>query len=402
LRENLGYRNRKADLRKLITLIKYDLKCLLKPGAVLILLAPVIVVFSVYLSLPEALFTGGMVEPFDVAIADNGGDIITDMIISEIRDLGIVNDLHTVTKETGLRLLEQAEVAVFVDLPVGMEHALTFNIPVEITIYGSYDFPIESAIMRTIATSAARGVSAVQADIFVFTYLAEDAFEFRPDFVDARMRLAMRLMLVSLGRNAAVQVEDAMASGHLVQLVAITLFVTSAFSAIYVSLNTAAQHRERSLASMKVMNTSFTVFAAAKCVESVLFALIAAGITLIAAGQVGIDVYSPTVLLFGAGLIAILMFPPCLLFSLAFKNPGQTALCGFGFLFCALFLGAVYPSFLVVDVIAALSRISPASFAVDISRWTFGGSLTAIALIPFVASSLFFIPSLRLWRVGIQ
>ena len=418
-------------MRKLITLIKFDIRCLLRPGAGLVLLASVILIGSVYLSLPEQLFDGAVIEPFDIAVADNGGDMITNMIISEIRGMDIFSDIRIVTPQRGKILLEQGEVAVFADIPVGLEDSLLFNIPVVIEIHGSAAFPIQAAVMRAAAESAARGVSAVQADIYVFNYLALDLFEDRADFFRARTELAAALMVASLGRNAAVSVENPAASGFAAQLLAIALFISAGLVSIYVSIDAAAGWRERSVAAVKLAlrgpayasagtesntststntsadpgarigaNTGFFVFAAAKCAAAIVFTAAAAALALLFVGFLGFEGIYPGRIFVGMTILAVALFPVNLMFSFLLKQPEQSALCGFGFMFCALFLGGVYPAFLTGRVLALVSRFSPSAIALETAAWSLGGNLTFFAFIPFIVSLMFLFFAARIWRKG--
>jgi hypothetical protein len=396
-------------LRKLITLIKFDLRCLIRPGAVFVLLAAVILMGSVYLSLPEGLFEGAVIEPFDIAIADNGGDVITNMIISEIRGMDIFSDIRIVTPERGLALLEQGEIAAFANIPVGLEDSMIFNIPAVIEVHGSAYFPIQAAVMEAAAESAARGVSAVQADVYVFNYLAADFFEERADFVRARSELAANLMFMSLGRNAAVSVDAAAASGFAAQLLAIALFISAALVSIYVSIDAAARWRERSVATIKLAlrgtthaiantNYDFLLFAAAKCIAAIALTAVAAAAAVLLIGVFGIDGIYPARIFVGTAILAVALFPVNLMFSFLLKQPEQTALCGFGFMFCALFLGGVYPAFLTGRALAFVARFSPSAIALEAAAWSLGGNLTHFAIIPLVVSLLFLLLAARLWK----
>ena len=386
-------------MRKLITLIKIDFKSLPISGAVVILLAPLIIMLSVYLSLPEELFSGEPIKAFDIAVADNGGDMITELVIIEVSQMDIINELHVVSFEDGQRLLREGEVAAFVDLPVGIEEALMFNRPATISLYGSYLFPVEAAILRAALSAAAYGVSAVQADVFAFTYLAENAFESRSEFVAARSNLAMRLMFLSLGRNFAVSVEATALTGYVAGLLAVIIFVSSSFAAIFVSINTAAQSKERFIPLMKMTRLGFFAFVAAKSIESVLLAALSAVIVIALLSFVGLgEYYAPLYILLAALLTSLVMVPPCLLFSLSGKNIGVTALSGFGFMLGMLFLGALYPAFLLGDVINAISAFSPAALTLGISSLAFGGAFSLMLLLSVILSALLLIPAARLWR----
>jgi hypothetical protein len=385
-------------MQKLLSFLKFDIKTQLRPGLAIVLLAPALIAISVYMSLPEELFTRGTIEPFSIAANDNGGDMVTHLIVSTLSDFDIIDEVRIVTREKGLSLLEQGNVAVFVDIPIDLEMSLIHNNPATISVYGGRDFPLQSTVMRAAAVTATDGVSAVQSAIYVFNELAFTSFEEPAEFFDTRARLAMDLMWLSLGRTRAVDVTEPASTGYLAHLIAIIIFISAGVAAVYVSINTAEQHRSRSTASMRMAGLGFTAFATNKCAQTIMFSIIAIAPTMLLATIAGLGGFSPLRLALGTIALAILFSLPCLLFSLTFRNPAQTALCGFGFLFCTLFIGGAFPAHLTGDIFAAIAQFSPSATASNFTAWASGGTLTATTALPLLISAGFILPAWRKFR----
>jgi hypothetical protein len=169
-------------------------------------------------------------------------------------------------------------------------------------------------------------------------------------------------------------------------------------AAVYASINTAEQHKSRSIASMRMAGLGFFAFAACKCAQTILLSVIAIIPAMLMAAFAGIDGFSPLPLALGTMALAVLFSLPCLLFSLVFRNPAQTALCGFGFLFCMLFLGGAFPAHLTGDFFRTVSQFSHSATALSFTAWASGGALTPTAALPLLTSAAFILPAKRKFR----
>lgn len=150
-----------------LAMLKNDFKIIIRDvkALLLLLIMPVLVIGIFARALGPLLEKTEFVEPFSIAIVDKENTVWTGMLISQVKNLDMLKNIHRVDEDKARKMIKNSEIAAAIIIPENITESVYYWEPEQGMVLGNSLLQLQTQLVKDIALVGSTAVSAGLAEL---------------------------------------------------------------------------------------------------------------------------------------------------------------------------------------------------------------------------------------------
>jgi len=151
-----------------LSILKSDAKIILRDvkALLLLLVMPVLVIGIFATALGPMLEKNAFIEPFSIAVVDRENSVWTGILVSQLRNLDILDNIYRTDEDGARKLIEENKIAAAIVIPENITDSIERWEPAQGKVIGSSMLYLQTQIVKNIADVGSTSVSAGLAELY--------------------------------------------------------------------------------------------------------------------------------------------------------------------------------------------------------------------------------------------
>jgi ABC-2 type transporter. len=151
-----------------LSILKNDAKIIIRDVKALLLLMvlPVLVIALFARALGPMLEKKAFVEPFSIAVVDKENSVWTGMLITQLRNLDILENIYRTDEDNARKMIEENKIAAAIVIPENITESVDRWKPEEGKVIGNGLLHFQTGLVKNIAEVGSTAISAGLAELY--------------------------------------------------------------------------------------------------------------------------------------------------------------------------------------------------------------------------------------------